>query len=263
METTLLEWSSKNTVLRGIMCTPEHPSFEGVLLLSGFQRAATTAPKMKLFADRLGEVGIPSFRFDYTGYGISDGSAEDTTLTRMISDAESACVLFRQQGIKMIHIFAHSIGGAVTASMFQKDPSLFGKIVLLAPGLNMKDLIRFQIMRYIKKGKEYVPSWADTLRTPDTIRGALQFMGDGIQLRDGYIKKQFFLELLTQDVTHAFDGFEDRILHVYGDHDDLIPIESIPKVFPHTILVSGGDHELEEKKMKDQWFESCIHFLMP
>lgn len=262
MKTVLLEWNNSDGIqLRGVGRILERPSSEGVLLLAGFQRAASTAPKMKYLADRLAEKGIQSLRLDYTGYGLSDGDAESTTLTRMIHDGESACAQLQDRGISTLHVVAHSIGGAVVASLIQVNPHIFKKIILLAPGLNIKDLLKYQILRYMKKGKGYAPSWADALKSGNMTTSVLQFLGNGIQLRDGYIKKEFFLELLTKDFTRAFDSFEHRVLHVYGDVDDLIPIESIPKQFPRMILVKKGDHELDQKFMIEQYLDACVSFL--
>ncbi len=43
-----------------------------------------------LFAERLADAGIPSFRFDYTGIGDSEGSLLDTNIDRMVADTVMA-----------------------------------------------------------------------------------------------------------------------------------------------------------------------------
>lgn len=262
METVLLELPHKNGIaIRGILRSSRLSLQRCVLLLAGFQRSAAASYKLKSIADRLAAKSIPSIRLDYTGYGLSDGIPEDITFSQMVADALSAILYLREHGVNTVDVVAHSIGTIVVASLFITDPAMFRRIVLLAPGLNIKDLVRYHMVRKFHPNKKSL-TWFEAMNMPDITTSAIQLVGSEIQLRDGTIKKSFLLELLDKDFSQAFDGYEDRIFHIYGEKDALVPPESLQKVFPNRLALKNGDHELEQGRVLRQWLESCIEFLL-
>ena len=61
-----------------------------IVMLGGFERAASTERKFKFLADRLTGRGVDSFRFDVADVGLSDGDFYQTTTQTMADDLLSA-----------------------------------------------------------------------------------------------------------------------------------------------------------------------------
>lgn len=141
-QTKLVEFLNKtNDLLRGVLVS-SGDSTRTVLMCGGFERSATTEKKFKALADRLIEKNIPSLRFDCAGCGLSDGDFSKITVERMADDLRNAIDFLRKEvGAKNILVVCHSLSACVIASLLKEIN--FEKIILIAPALNQKDLLKY------------------------------------------------------------------------------------------------------------------------
>ena len=58
-----------------------------------------------------------------------------------------------------------------------------------------------------------------------------------------------------------FKPFLDKILHIHGNKDAVVPLESVSVNFSNQIIVEGGDHDLEKPDQTKQWLEKVVEFL--
>lgn len=54
---------------------------------------------------------------------------------------------------------------------------------------------------------------------------------------------------------------EENILHIHGDSDDKVPLDSLGVEFKRKIIVKNGDHDLERPDMIKQWLLGTVSFL--
>lgn len=263
MKNELIEFkNSKENVLRGILIPGK--SEKGVILLHGFERTATTETKFKRLVDELVKYDITTFRFDYTGCGLSDGDFEYTTVKSMTSDLEKAIATFRKrQKISDLSVVAHSLACCVVGDYLSKNEDRFSKLLLLAPALNQRDLLRywFTINYNIDSGKKTEITWKNYRKYLNEKAFQKDIKRIDKIAKSHYISNRYFLENSNKDYSQLFDRYKDGVMVVRGDRDDKVPLESLNTDFLNKIIVKNGDHDLERPDMIRQWLKKGVRFL--
>lgn len=294
MQTKLVEFKNQdNETLRGIMTLPDAKpkagaiflqGFEvdatlpsravsvgnpgtasaGAIFLQGFERNATVEKKAKFMAGELAKNNIASLRFDAAGCGLSDGDFSKITLKGRARELLTALDVFQNQcgGLK-INFVAHSLGMCPLAMVFEKIKNLINRMVFIAPALNQKDLMRFYFVRdsMKKRGDQTKITWGNYKQYLNDEEFLQDCARAGKMVRENYINPDYFLEAKDLDFSRSFDAIKDRILHVHGEFDLSVPLESLAVVFPNRLIVPGGDHDLERPDFWDQWFPKAVDFL--
>jgi len=295
MQTKLVEFKNQeNEILRGILNVPDAAPSRGAIFLhgigggkdaksrmvsvgasgtpareaiflQGFERNATVEKKSKNMAFALAQSNVASFRFDASGCGLSDGDFSKTTITRRSKEILKAVETFENECGKLkIDFVAHSMGMCPLALIMEKIKPLIRKMVFIAPALNQKDLLRYYFVRDSKKktdpGLEI--SWSNYKQYLDENDFLADCRRTGRMVRENYIDPDYFLEAKDMDFSHSFDSARDRILHVHGELDMSVPLQSLSIKFPNRIIVKGGDHDLERPDFWDQWFWQAVDFLI-
>jgi hypothetical protein len=224
-------------------------------MCGGFERSATTEKKFKKLADELIKNNISSFRFDYAGTGLSDGDFSKNTVKRMTDDFKRAYKKIKK--FETISVVAHSLSGCVIAAAL-KNNNNFHRIVLIAPALNQKNLLRYWFVAQNFKNKKI--TW-------DNFRRYLSepaFLADcrkrGKMTKSNCISPDYFLENKDKDYSEYFAGL-DNVLLIHGDKDDKVPLKSLNIEFKNKIIVKGGDHDMERPDMFKQWIKKAVNFI--
>jgi pimeloyl-ACP methyl ester carboxylesterase len=264
MQTKLIEFKNQNgEILRGIFAVPKNVSGEAVFL-QGFERNATAEKKFKTFANTLAGYGVASLRYDASGCGLSDGDFAKTTLAKRSGELLKALeVMQKEFGRAPINFIAHSVGMCPLAMVFDEIKPIVGKMVFIAPALNQKDLMRYYFVcdTMKKKNPGIEINWSNYKQYFDEALFLEDCQRPGRMARENYINAEYFLETKDFDFTHSFDAVKDRILHVHGECDRSVPLESLGVEFPNRIIVPGGDHDLERPDFWEQWFPRAVDFL--
>jgi pimeloyl-ACP methyl ester carboxylesterase len=252
--------NSTDNTLRGVL--RKAAGNDIVICIHGFEGTATTAKKFKILADDLLKNNFSSLRLDLTGNGLSDGDFRYTTVAKMTDDLERALDEAKKYGDK-IHIIAHSLGACVVANYIKHvTDAHFHSIILLAPALNQKALLRLWFVSSQTKKKE--------LNLKITWDNYRDYLDERLFLKDcarqdkmtgsNYIAADYFLE--NKDVDYVTE-FQDsgNILHIHGDNDDIVPLGSVNIAFKNQIIVKSGDHNLERPDMIEQWLEKTADFI--
>jgi alpha-beta hydrolase superfamily lysophospholipase len=294
MQTKLVEFKNQEKeTLRGILTVPDRMSetgtiflqgFEGdtnaknravslstagadrwgMVYLQGFERNTTVEKKSKLMAGALAQKDIVSLRYDSAGCGLSDGDFSKTTLEKRSRELLKAIeILQKESGVSKINISAHSLGMCPLALVFDQVKPLVNKMIFVAPALNQKDLMRFYFVRDSMKRND--PGLAIVWDNYKQYLDEEAFLADcrrtGRMVRENYIAPEYFLEAKDMDFSHSFDSVKENILHVHGERDMSVPLESLSVEFPSRIIVKGGDHDLERPDFWEQWFPQAVEFL--
>ncbi|MFB9770640.1 alpha/beta hydrolase [Lactiplantibacillus modestisalitolerans] len=128
--------------LRGILTTPQAPTFNLAILMHGFTSDCGRQPDQLLYqlAQRLAEAGLATLRVDFNGHGESDGAFKDMTVLNEISDGH-AILAYAQRlpGVRHIYLVGHSQGGVVASMLVGYYPDVVSQVTLLAPAATLKD----------------------------------------------------------------------------------------------------------------------------
>lgn len=261
MKTKLIEFKNQNQeILRGIITMPNGKISGGAVFVHGFERNATTEKKFKGMSGALAERGIISLRFDFSGCGLSDGDFSKTTIASRAQELLMAVKIFQEEfGLEKIDFIAHSLGACVLAKTLNEIKPRIAKIILTAPALNQKDLLRYYFAR--DNNPEIKVNW----------QNYKQYLNEEEFLKDcaradkmtcqNYIGSNYFLEAKDLDFSASFEMIKERILHIHGDADVKVPLESLNVRFENRVIVAAGDHDLERPDFWGQWFGKAVDFL--
>ena len=260
-QTKLVEFKNKeNNILRGVLVISERIR-KAVLMCGGFERSATTEKKFKVLADELAKQDTASLRFDYSGCGLSDGNFAKTTIQEMTSDFKNAVKVLREEtSCKNISAVAHSLSACVAANLVKKLP--FEKIILMAPALNQKNLLRYWfVTSAMKKGEPNIKiTWQNFKNYLDEKQFQADCSRTDKMTKANYISADYFLENKDRDYSGLLDD-NQNVLHVHGDKDGKVPLDSLNVKFKNKIIVQGGDHDSEKPDMMEQWLGKAVNFI--
>jgi len=265
METQLVEFqNTKNETLRGILLRGKEKSSKGVIFISGFERTGTTEPKFKDLADRLSNIGIPSFRFDFSGLGLSDGDFRETTLYNWVKEFDNAYKLFLSKtGAKSIYVVAHSLGACVLGEYLKQNPNDIEKAVLISPALNQRDLMRYWYVsgKMKKENPEQLIEWANYRNFLDEDEFKKEVNKTDKMSKYNFIGVEYFQGCSELNLSNSFKKYKNNFLHIHGENDSSVPLESLGLEFSNRILVKEGDHDMERPNQRIQWIEKAIEYL--
>lgn len=265
MKTQLAEFqNTRKETLRGVLLNPEYKSSNGVLFVNGFERSGTVEPKFKDLADRLYDVGIPSMRFDFSGLGLSDGNFKHTTLENWTKEFSNAYDFFKSKtGVENIYVVGHSLGNCVIGKYLKQKPNGIDRAVLIAPALNQRDLMRYWFVS--GKMKKENPNQSIEWGNYKSFLNEEEFQKDVNKIdkmsKYNFIGAEYFQECSKLDLSDEFENYKDNFLHIHGDKDGSVPIESLGVEFSNRILVNGGDHDMERPDQRVQWIEKAVEYL--
>jgi pimeloyl-ACP methyl ester carboxylesterase len=262
--TNLVEFQNKaSDTLRAIEVLPHiDPKSTGVVFMGGFERNTTCESQFKVLADFLVSLGFGSFRFDYTGLGLSDGDFQSVSNSRMVEDLGQAVKTFSQRNNFTDIIFVtHSNSACVLVNSEFADSAK--KIVFLAPALDQKSLHRYWFTQksVAKVSPETVINWTNFREYLDET-AFLQFCNLNPKMtKSHYLDAAYHLESAGVDYTDLATNHLNKSLLIIGDQDKVTPLESIRLEFPHKIIVAGGDHSLHRPDMLAKWVTTTVDFI--
>lgn len=266
MKIRLVEFNSDNNILRGILAVPDGVVKEAAVFLQGFERNTTVEKKFRCLADALAARGVASLRYDAAGCGLSDGDFFKTTLRGRADELMAAVGFIRKEiGVDKISFVGHSLGICALALKLKDVAAVIEKMVFIAPALNQRGLLRYYYVREIMKEKE--PAVAVGWRGYGKYLREEKFLKDYARtsrtMRENYIGPSYFMEAKNLDLSNYFDKIKEKILHVHGEFDRSVPLESLNTVYPNRIIIPGGDHDLERPDFFEKWFPRAVDFLAP
>ncbi len=261
-KTKLLEFKNKKgNLLRGVFIEPKKFN-KCIIFIHGFERTAITEKKFKVLADKLAKKNIASFRFDFTGCGLSDGDFKYTTIKNQVGDFTKALnkikKVIRQPSDKNISVIAHSMGACILAKYIKTSKNIFGNIVLLSPALNQAELLRYWFTKSQNPKKKI--AWKNYKKHLNEKAFMKDCERSDKMTKANYIAKNYFLENKNKDYSDIFTNLKNTLC-VHGDKDDKAPIENVSINFVNKILVKGGDHDLERPDIIKQWLNKVIKFI--
>lgn len=261
MNTKLIEfYNTKKNIIRGIITQSKNTTEKNVICLHGFGRCSSTEKKFKVIADKLVKKNILTLRFDFSGFGLSDGDFSLTTIERQGQEFLEAIEFLKSiNNSNKISIVTHSLGACVLATQLKKIQSKIDKIILVSPALNQKELLRYWFATQTNVGTEITwDNYHDYFKEEEFENNCRQ---KGKETKTDYINPTYFLDAKNKDFSNIFESIKTKVLHIHGQNDQAVPINSLNICFDNGIIVMGGDHDLEKPSMRNQWVDKAVDFL--
>ena len=201
-----------------------------VILMHGF-RGSKTKPPMLFLSRVLQEAGYGVLRFDFDGYGESDGAPEENTVPKMIQDAKAVWDYANTLAfVDRIVILGHSQGGVVAgmlAGRLEKAGTPPSALILMAPA--------FVLREYARRGR-FFSAHCDPENPPETISVVGFKMG-----------RDYITTAQTLPIEEDLSCFTGPVCLLHGKLDGIIPIscsEPYHKLYPHWAFhrIKGTGH---------------------
>lgn len=228
-------------------------------------------------ARALADVGIASLRFDYSGFGDSEGDRGWIDPIDRASDARFALRALQAQAevdVTRVGVYGHSYGGPVALQLAASVPNLGALAAVSSPGAGTDmlraarpawDWVALKRRVLVERARldrgespEVVPIEQIFPFSPAFAAGYAQLKQSqggtsALQGSEGLGKDAFFLasvdRMASLRLLPLVAGIEDcPCLFVSGELDDTAPIETIEPVFESIpaikewIVVAGADH---------------------
>lgn len=266
--TRLIEFKNhKGETLRGLIDAADSLSGTktGVILIHGFERT-TVEPKFKNIIDEL-KGRVSTFRFDFSGHGLSDGKFEDISVEKMEKELKIAIETFKREipHLKKINIVAHSLGACTILKLISKDPKTINKAVFMSPAFNQKDLLRYWFIKN-KEGKRCDVNWSNYRKNFAEKEFQADLKIRKRMVKGHYLENGYYLENENIDYQDLFAEINfnlKKFLIIEGSLNDKLPPESNNKL-PNgieIIRIANGDHDLERPDMASQYLKKLVDFL--
>jgi fermentation-respiration switch protein FrsA (DUF1100 family) len=231
MKVERVSFSSYGQAVAGALHLPEAERPPCVIASHGLF-SSKESEKYIALGEQSARMGIALLRFDFRGFGASEGKVSETTVSGRLMDLDMA-IRFVRSYPRM----GHRIGLA--------GSSLGGYISLIEAAA--------------RNDIQAVVTWA----TPFTLAGLEERRGEGEVASLG---EEFFHDLPAHDLNPTL-GRVANCLVIHGDRDELVPVEHAGMIYerlnyPKKMeIIQGADHRLSHPqhrqkaiKMTLEWF---------
>lgn len=189
-----------------------------------------------IMSKKLEQQGISTVRFDFGGFGNSDGFIEDASLTSLSGDLDSVFKFVKSNYSESIGLLGFSMGGAVS---ILKSPSLQPDALAL---------------------------WSPLSKNIEVTRGQLEGSKSGILKINGMpVSEEFKNELLEINAFSNAKEYTGPVFIVHGAADRVIPYEhsmALSREFKNSKvqLMDGADHAFSNNEISNEVINSTIDF---
>lgn len=218
--------------LAGCLHQPDCQPLAGVVLTHGFRGTMEGGGKAVELAERLAGMGYLVFRFDFTGAGESEGDFASITLSRQVSDLQSALDWLEGRFSIPWLVVGRSFGGSTALAAASVDHRIKGLCL-----------------------------WATPLDLAGTFRNALEKLydnlmaGQEVAVTDDHgtafrLKPDFIQDLCQHDLYQKLKDVAGRpILFLHGAIDSTVNLEQVERGFrlaeppKELVIIPDGDHQ--------------------
>lgn len=220
--------------LIGVESLPDQSkgTYPSVILVHGFAYYKEEDGIFVDLAKHLAEVGIASYRFDFSGCGESEGDYSITTLSKLRDDLGSIMKFVESRPTvdsNRLGIVAQSFGTAVTIALSPKIKSL----IMTGSILNGKEVIKKLF------GEGYNPNGISIRERSD---------------KNIEIKADFWKDFENYNLRQSVEQMNYPLLLIHGSEDDRVPLSEMETIFnlksepKKKVIIEGAGHDLKPKR---------------
>lgn len=218
-----------------------------VVMCHGFCSNKDTK-KQVLLAEKLAELGVDSFRFDFRGNGESDGEFSEITISGEVEDLKAALNLIKSKSYKKIIICASSFAGGVASLI---DYSKYKEVVAL---ILINPYLKYETGALNRKLSNYIGNGLYEINNQ---------RGEKVRL-----KAKMFEEIEEFKPYESIKLCKLPKLFIHGNADSVIPINensiniSKESQNSHLIVIKDGKHGLANTpEILNNTIEEIIKFI--
>ena len=189
---------------------PKSPAGFGVVLGHCFTCSRHTGILRQL-AGELSRKGFVALRFDFSGNGQSQGTFDESTYSKQISEMQTAVDIIAARGAEWIGLAGHSMGGLIAFLTAAQTDSVKTVCALASrlTGIRAIDFLSREQRAALKR------------------TGEVFFSSRGRSLK---LTEKFFADSGSFDPIDLLKAFKKPMMVVHGDMDEIIPVEEAYKV---------------------------------
>lgn len=259
--------NSRHITLRGVFIESTNSISKTVLVcIPGFEGVSSTAPKFVRLSEKLLSLSpVPIagvFRYDPTGLGLSDGEFFQITIDTLVDDFTHAMNYLLNKYTKFIFI-AHSLGNCILTQYLNSNEKNFEivKIILLAPAFNQSELHRYWYMQELDENITW-KKFQENFKEFDFQEYLNNKPIGSCKIQRAHKILYEFVRLCSKtNFSFKLNQYQNEILHIHGDQDPVVPIESVEDQFQHTLVLHTNDHDLEQPDILNQWTNKAVEFI--
>lgn len=219
--------------LCGIWHLPKNKTNKAIILAHGLTVDKEEQGIFEPLANRLKENGYAVFRFDFSGFGESDGNSIDMTLTTEINDLTASINEVKENGFNKIGLLGASFGGGIVPLLPQNVLNQLSALCLWNPSLNYYHILLDPIVPH------YIPFkkiWEKDLKEKGYTRMGSAKVKIGKKLFDEMrilkpyeaLKKIIVPTIIVHSIKDTYVPYEDSKKYVkYLMNGELITIENL------------------------------------
>jgi len=197
----------------------------------------------------LNEKNISTFRFDFSGFGESEGNVENLTVSQGVRDIESAIEFLKASGYSKIGLLGASFGGVASIMVASKSSDLF-VLVLKSPVIDYpQNELRF-------RGEVRMENWQKLGYIEHTSR-------DGRVSRRNY---SFVEDFKNNNTFEVGEKIKAPTIILVGDQDPHVTIKEAQK-FSSLLenykleIFSGADHHFSKPQDFQKMIQNVVDFV--
>ncbi|OGF30488.1 hypothetical protein A2533_01105 [Candidatus Falkowbacteria bacterium RIFOXYD2_FULL_35_9] len=253
----------RGDLLRGVVT--KHSGSKGIIFVHGFERNCYEYKFRNIFQGIKDKYS--TFRFDFSGCGLSEGKFEDFTVEKSTLEFDSALEAFKRvcPQLKEIVVVGHSIAGCMVVNSLQEKNKFISKVVLFAPAWNQEEILKYYFVRGMYKDKKTI-TWDNYKRFFSPLKYKLFIKQKKYERKAHWLKNDYFIENIEMDYQDLLSTVTiplNHILVVQSLVDSKVPIVSnnkVPKEIKQIIL-RKADHDFEAPSDVKQYLGKVMKFI--
>ncbi|MBI4175984.1 MAG: alpha/beta fold hydrolase [Candidatus Aenigmarchaeota archaeon] len=211
--------NSRKQKLSAVLHTPDRKTSSIVIMAHGFAADKDEKGTFVELAGMLCKAGLAVLRFDFAGYGDSQGSPADTTITNEVDDLGSAIKYARKRKYRKVGILGASFGGTIA--------------IISAATESVDCLLVWNPVVYVQK--------------------SLGELAGKYPVKKTKVTKNFFQDIRKYDVLSSAKRIDKPLFILHGESDSLIPYSDSWDLFKSIAgakieIIKGGQHNFHGER---------------
>lgn len=237
--------------LRGFIHEPN--SYEtAVVFLHGFPASNNYAVSTRI-GESLEKLNYLVVRFEFNGTNTSDGEFDNKLMSEEVKDVKSAIdFLDSKYKFKKLILVGHSTG-AIDAALYSYQDDRIDKLVLLGGVGNLKEAVSYDFSE--EEVNEFL------------INGYYTFKTENHWTFNKKLNKAFYDEFFTLDVLGSLNKFENPVLIIHGENDEVVSVSKDPIELNEAaknsrlVIIKNADHKFLDPAHWEELISEVDNFI--
>ncbi|HUV42561.1 MAG TPA: alpha/beta fold hydrolase [Patescibacteria group bacterium] len=245
-----VSFKSNGFKLVGILHSPSKSTKKAIIMAHGLKVDKDEGGIFIRTANKLTQLGVAVFRFDFRGCGESEGKFADRTIRSDIQDLANAFGFMEYEGYQKFSLLGASWGGGIGVLFLKDNPKFIKSLVLWNPALDYKSGINKLIIPYLKR----------------KIIEMIKKRTFKIKAEKFDFNKKLVIQMIKYKPYQALRQISCPTLIIHGDKDEKVPLEDSIKYYKLTKgpskleIIKGSSHGFHIPEAEKKVMELTLNF---